>query len=102
MLQALSQQQAALLQAHADGMRLQRVLVEQMLDAGKESGPLSNLVPELTATPPVPAAVDPMTSLPATRHSASTPLVPPPLLPHSTVIEPTSGGRHRKCTGATH
>jgi hypothetical protein len=86
-LQALSQQQAALLQAHADGMRLQRVLLEQMLDAGKESGPFSNVVPELTATSQVPDAVNSMTSLPATGDSASTPLVPPPLVPPSTVIE---------------
>jgi hypothetical protein len=87
-LQALSQQQAALLQAHADGMRLQRVLVEQMLDAGRASGPLPSLVPELTATSPVPDAVNSMTSLPAaTGDSTSTPVVPPPLVPPSVVIQ---------------
>jgi hypothetical protein len=86
-LQALSQQQAALLQAHADGMRLQRVLVEQMLEAGKASGPLSDLVPELTATSPVPDAVNSMTSLPATDDSASAPVVPPLLVPPRAVIE---------------
>jgi hypothetical protein len=58
-----------------------------MLNAGKESGPFSNRVLELTATSPVPDAVNSMTSLPATVHATPTPLVPPPLPPPSALIE---------------
>jgi hypothetical protein len=74
-LQALSQQQAALLQAHADGMRLQRVVVEHMLDAGMESKPPSNSVPELAATSGMPKAPNSTTSLPPTVESAPTPVL---------------------------
>ena len=73
-LQALAQQQTALLQAHADGMRLQRVLLEQMLEAGKESKPLSSAVPDATTTVQMPDAPDVVASLRPTVHSASTPL----------------------------
>ena len=86
-LQALSQQQAALLQAHADGMRLQRVLVEQMLDARQGIRTAFSLVPELTPTSPVPDAVNSMTSLPATVDPVPTPVVTAPLLLPSAVIE---------------
>jgi hypothetical protein len=87
-LQALAQQQTALLQAHADGMRLQRVLLEQMLEAGKESEPLSSAVPDATTTVQMPDAPDVVASSRPTVHSASTPLVPAPLLTPSDVIEP--------------
>jgi hypothetical protein len=86
-LQALAQQQTALLQAHADGMRLQRVLLEQILEAGKESKPFSSAVPDATTTVQMPDAPDVVASSRPTVHSASTPLAPAPLLTASIVIE---------------
>ena len=85
-LQALVQQQTAMLQAHAEGMRLQRMLVEQMLDVGEKSTPLSSAMPEPTTTFQMPDAPESVASLRPTFESASTPVVPAALL--TPVIEP--------------
>jgi hypothetical protein len=86
-LQTLSQQQAAMLQVHADGMRPQRVLVEQMLAAGKESKACSNSVHEPTGTLRTRDALNSMASLPATVDSNLSPVFPAPLPTLSAIIE---------------
>ena len=87
-LQALVQQQASMLQAHAEGMRLQRVLVEQMLDVGEKPKPLPSAVPEPTTAFQMPDARLLLASLRPTVDSASTPPVSAPLLTPSDFIEP--------------
>jgi hypothetical protein len=86
-LQVLSQQQAAMLKAHADGLQLQRVLVEQMLAVGMKSEPLSSAVPDLTATLPAHDALNPVTSSRPLVDSASAPVLPAKLFTLSAVVE---------------
>jgi hypothetical protein len=67
-------------------MRLQRVLMDQMLDVGVKSKPLSSAMPEPTTTFQMPDAPESVASLRPTVESASTPVVPAALL--TPVIEP--------------